>query len=161
MKKIIAIIAIILMAISANAQNININNMTASGSYFSGLYSTKSSSNWTVENLSIADSNDKYIISFNVFYVEKSSFSNDTTRYEYTGTFTKLTNEDGSKVNYKCIIDDVKFYDIVITDDNFVCEKYPERSHHYINVMIHYQILSKGYSVHFSINYNDWQKLLN
>lgn len=164
MKKFIAIIAIVLMAITANSQNINLSNIGAKGSFFSSFnYSTKTF-DWTIDNLSINESDNNYFISFDVFYVTESDYieiPNDTTRYTFTGEFTKLTKKDGSGITYRCSVNEVTWYNVIISEQELICEKYPERSYHTIDITIIYQVVTKGYSVYFSIDYNDWQNLIN
>lgn len=164
MKRIITIIAVVLMAITANSQNIQILNKKASGTYFRGMSNLRFDSTWTIQNLSIVPDGDTYHVEWNVFNVNESEYNeipNDTVLYTASGNFKKLSKKDGSSYQFNLKEDDVVFYTVSVSEYKIESEKYPERNSHYYIINIHYQVVTSGYSVNITIDYDDWQKMIN
>ena len=157
-KSIIITVILAVLAIVTNAQNINIHNMSGSGSYFSGFSSTDSES-WVVENLTVTQEGNTFYVSYSVYTVRESKYAevpNDTTRYEYSGSFTKLTKRDGSGFDLKCNEDDIKFYTVSVSETRF--DNRPEYDH--FSIMIHYQIFTKGFYVHLILTPEQYQQVI-
>lgn len=154
MKRIITMLAIMVMALTGMSQTIQISNMKAKESSFKRL-----DTNWTIQNLMITPDGDYYHVEWTVFKVRESIYNeipNDTTFYSVSGNFKKLTKKDGSGYAFE-LNKDYVMYHLFISEHKIESEKYPERNEHYYIISLN----ASTYSLYITLTVEEYNALMN